>query len=247
MSEAKKINLKRVPTKEQDPKVRAKNFNEVNYGYDIAEASEESQRCLFCKKPQCVIGCPVAINIPGFIAEIAKGDLVAAYRILTESNVLPAVCGRVCPQETQCEELCVLSKKGESVSIGKLERVVGDWAIKQGLSKEAVPTPRIGKKVAIVGSGPSAIACAHDLARAGVDVTIFEVLHTAGGVLKYGIPNFRLPNEVVDIELEKLTRMGVKIELNKVVGRIFTIPDIMGKLRYDAAFIGTGAGTPKFM
>ena len=247
MSEAKKINLKRVPTKEQDPKVRAKNFNEVNYGYDIAEASEESQRCLFCKKPQCVIGCPVAINIPGFIAEIAKGDLVAAYRILTESNVLPAVCGRVCPQETQCEELCVLSKKGESVSIGKLERFVGDWAIKQGLSKEAVPTPRIGKKVAIVGSGPSAIACAHDLARAGVDVTIFEALHTAGGVLKYGIPNFRLPNEVVDIELEKLTRMGVKIELNKVVGRIFTIPDIMGKLRYDAAFIGTGAGTPKFM
>ncbi|MBI2974432.1 MAG: FAD-dependent oxidoreductase, partial [Deltaproteobacteria bacterium] len=247
MSEPKKVNLKRVPTKEQDPHARARNFNEVNYGYDAAEAKDEAGRCLFCKKPQCVIGCPVMINIPGFVNAISKGDYFEAYHILMDSNVMPAVCGRVCPQETQCEERCILGKKGDAVSVGKLERFVGDWAIKQGLVKDVKPVQKGGKKVAIVGSGPSAIACAHDLARAGVDVTVYEALHTAGGVLKYGIPNFRLPNEVVDIELEKLNKLGVKFELNKVIGRIFTIPDLRGKMGFNAVFIGTGAGTPKFM
>ncbi|MBI2092324.1 MAG: NADPH-dependent glutamate synthase [Deltaproteobacteria bacterium] len=247
MSEPKKVNLKRVPTKEQDPHARAGNFNEVNYGYDAAEAKDEAGRCLFCKKPQCVIGCPVMINIPGFVNAISKGDYFEAYHILMDSNVMPAVCGRVCPQETQCEERCILGKKGDAVSVGKLERFVGDWAIKQGLVKDVKPVQKGSKKVAIVGSGPSAIACAHDLARAGVDVTVYEALHTAGGVLKYGIPNFRLPNEVVDIELEKLNKLGVKFELNKVIGRIFTIPDLLGKMGFNAVFIGTGAGTPKFM
>lgn len=247
MTEPKKISFKKIPTREQDAKARAKNFNEVNYGYDEREAKEESLRCLLCKKPQCVLGCPVSINIPGFIAEVKSGNIKQAYQVLTESNVLPSVCGRVCPQETQCEEKCVVGKKGDAVSIGKLERFVGDYAIQHGWNKEVSQSPKVGKKAAIIGSGPSAIACAHDLARAGVEVTIYEALHTAGGVLKYGIPNFRLPNEIVDTELEKLVRMGVKVELNKVIGRIFTIPDLMNKMGYDAAFIGTGAGTPKFM
>ncbi len=247
MTEPKKINLKRVPTREQEAGARVRNFNEVNYGYDMEEAKQEAGRCLLCKKPLCVGGCPVAIDIPGFIAEVAKGDMHKAYEVLTGANVLPAVCGRVCPQETQCEERCVLAKKGEAVNVGKLERFVGDWAIKQGLAGKAVKPEPKGKKSAIIGSGPAAISCAHDLARAGVDVTIYEALHTAGGVLKYGIPNFRLPNEVIDIELEKLNKLGVKIELNKVVGRIFTIPDLLDKMGFDTVFVCTGAGAPKFM
>ncbi len=247
IEQKKKINLKRIPTREQDAKARAQNFNEVNYGYDEKESKEESTRCLMCKKPQCVAGCPVGINIPGFIDGIANGDMKKAYDVLTDSNVLPAVCGRVCPQETQCEARCVLGKKGDAVNIGKLERYVGDYAIKHGWGKNAKPAASKNKKAAIIGSGPSSITCAHDLAKAGVEVTMFEALHTAGGVLKYGIPNFRLPNEVVDIELEKLSRMGVKFELNKVIGRIFTIPELMSKMGFDAVFVGTGAGTPKFM
>ena len=247
IEQKKKINLKRIPTREQDAKARAQNFNEVNYGYDEKESKEESTRCLMCKKPQCVAGCPVGINIPGFIDGIANGDMKKAYDVLTDSNVLPAVCGRVCPQETQCEARCVLGKKGDAVNIGKLERYVGDYAIKHGWGKNAKPAASKNKKAAIIGSGPSSITCAHDLAKAGVEVTMFEALHTAGGVLKYGIPNFRLPNEVVDIELEKLSRMGVKFELNKVIGRIFTIPELMSKMGFDVVFVGTGAGTPKFM
>lgn len=242
-----KFNPNRIPTPEQDPKVRAKNFNEVNYGYSLENGKMEAERCLFCKKPQCILGCPVAIDIPGFIKKIVEGDLKGSYKILTASNALPAVCGRVCPQETQCEEKCVVGNKGDPISVGKLERLVGDTAIKEGWVMDVIPPPRVGKKAAIIGSGPAGIACAQDLALAGLDVVVYEALHTAGGVLKYGIPNFRLPNEVVDTELGKLTKLGVKIELNSVIGRVHTIPQLMKEGGFDAVFVATGAGTPKFM
>ncbi|HSA60492.1 MAG TPA: NADPH-dependent glutamate synthase [bacterium] len=231
---------------ELPPQERRSNFEEVNCGYDPDMAKLEADRCLFCKKPLCVQGCPVAIDIPQFIKKIGEGDMPGAYQVLRASNPLPAVCGRVCPQEIQCEEKCVVGRKGDPVAIGHLERFVGDWAIQNGL-KERETIARIGKKAAIVGSGPAGIACAHDLARAGFEVTIFEALHEAGGVLSYGIPPFRLSRAVIQEEIEALLRMGVHIEFNKVIGKIFSIEQLLAEKGYDAVFIGTGAGLPKFM
>ena len=239
--------LKKVPVREQDPKVRATNFEEVCYGYNEEEAMEEAKRCLKCKKPMCVAGCPVAINIPGFIAEVEKGDFAKAYEILSESTSLPAVCGRVCPQESQCEGKCIRGIKGEPVSIGKLERFVADWARKNGLKPEKSCEPN-GKKVAVIGSGPAGLSCAGDLAKWGYDVTIFEALHEPGGVLTYGIPEFRLPKDgVVQPEIENVKSLGVKIETNVVVGKAATVDELMEEEGFQAVFIGSGAGLPKFM
>lgn len=242
----KKLRLEKTPMRERPPLDRAKNFEEVNCGYDLDMAKLEAERCLFCKKPFCIQGCPVAIDIPGFIKGIVEGDMLSAYQVLRASNPLPAVCGRVCPQETQCEEKCVVGKKGAPVAIGHLERFVGDWAI-ENVAKENEKIVLNGKKAAIIGSGPAGISCANDLARAGLDVTIYEALHEAGGVLSYGIPPFRLSRKVIQEELDGLLRMGVKIEFNRVIGKIFTIKDLMQKKGFDAVFIGTGAGLPKFM
>ncbi|MFA6712715.1 MAG: NAD(P)-binding protein, partial [Bacteroidales bacterium] len=240
-------NIPRVPVREQDPKVRATNFEEVCYGYDAHEAQLEASRCIQCKKPGCVSQCPVNIKIPAFIMEVASGNFENAARIIAEDSSLPAVCGRVCPQESQCEGKCILGVKGEPVAIGKLERFVADWSREHGLkfTEKAVSN---GIKVAIVGSGPSGLACATDLAKLGYEVTIFEVLHCAGGVLQYGIPEFRLPKErVVKAEIENVKALGVKIETNVVVGRTVTINDLMEKENFKAVFIGSGAGLPKFM
>jgi len=241
----KEINLQRINPRERPPEVRNKDFLEVNLGYTEEEALEEAKRCLQCKKPLCVEGCPVAVPIPQFIRKICERDYEGAYRVITSTNPLPAVCGRVCPQETQCESRCVLGKKGAAINIGKLERFVGDSAIKNGVSIGLTDVKKKGKKVAMVGSGPAVISCSLELLSNGFDVTIFEALHTAGGVLKYGIPTFRLPNEVVDVELSKLASLGAEFRLNKVIGRIYTVPELLE--RFDAVFIGTGAGTPKFM
>lgn len=239
--------LKKVPVREQEPQARAKNFDEVCLGYDEAEAAKEAGRCLGCKNAQCVKGCPVAIDIPGFVSKIKEGDLKQAYEILSASSALPAVCGRVCPQESQCEGKCVRGVKGEPVSIGKLERFTADWARKNGI----VPKPdkeKNGRKVAVIGSGPAGLTCAGDLARIGYDVTIFEALHEAGGVLVYGIPEFRLPKqEVVAKEVENVKALGVTIETNVVVGQSVTIDDLMEKEGFEAVFIGSGAGLPRFM
>ena len=242
----KKFRKERVVMRELPPEERRRNFDEVNCGYDLDMARLEAERCLLCKKPLCIQGCPVAIDIPRFIQNLAEGDMTGAYQVLRASNPLPAVCGRVCPQEAQCEEKCVVGKKGEPVAIGHLERFVGDWAIACGL-KERETVVQNGKKAAIIGSGPSGIACAHDLARAGLDVTIFEALHEAGGVLSYGIPPFRLSRKVIQEEIEALLRMGVHIEFNKVIGKIFSIEQLLREKGFDAVFIGTGAGLPKFM
>jgi glutamate synthase (NADPH/NADH) small chain len=231
---------------EQEPAVRARNFLEVNLGYTLDQALGESARCLECKKPRCIPGCPVGIDIPRFIAAVARRDLRAAYRALKDSNALPAVCGRVCPQETQCEAVCVVGRKLEPVAIGRLERFVADFAIARGWD-DVSEVPRSGKRVAIVGSGPAGLACAGDLVKRGVDVTVFEALHVAGGVLKYGIPEFRLPRHVIDMEVENLRRQGVRFELDVVIGKLFTIPDLLGEMGFDAVFVGTGAGSPKFM
>ncbi|MDO8462044.1 MAG: NADPH-dependent glutamate synthase [Deltaproteobacteria bacterium] len=225
---------------------RRNGFQEVSLGYTPELAKVEADRCLLCKKPLCVPGCPVAIDIPGFIRQLSDGNLPAAYEILKRSNPLPAVCGRVCPQETQCEVKCVMGRKGEPVAIGRLERFVGDWGVAHGAAEE-VEARLTGKKVAIVGSGPAGIACAQDLARAGVAVTIYEALHEVGGVLVYGIPPFRLPRKIVNQEIEGLKRLGVRIERNKVIGKIFTIEQLLHTKGFDAVFIGTGAGLPKFM
>ena len=237
----------RVPVREQDPKVRAGNFEEVCYGYDEAEALREASRCLNCRNPRCVQQCPVGIRIPEFIAQVKAGDFAAAARTIARDSSLPAVCGRVCPQETQCEGSCILGVKGEPVAIGKLERFVADWSRANG----GVPVekaPANGVKVAIVGSGPSGLACASDLAKLGYDVTIFEVLHKAGGVLQYGIPEFRLPKErVVEPEIDSVRALGVRIETNVVVGRTVTIDDLFEKEGFKAVFIGSGAGLPRFM
>lgn len=239
--------MKRVPIKEQEPQVRAKNFEEVCLGYNKEEAMEEASRCLNCKNAQCIKGCPVAINIPAFIEQAKAGDIEKAYQVISEASALPAVCGRVCPQESQCEGKCIRGVKGEPVSIGKLERFVADWARENGV-KPAAAAEKNGRKVAVIGSGPAGLTCAGDLAKLGYDVTIFEALHEAGGVLVYGIPEFRLPKDaVVAREVENVKALGVKIETNVVVGKAVTIDDLMDKEGFEAVFIGSGAGLPRFM
>ena len=239
--------LKKVPVREQDPKVRATNFEEVCLGYNEEEAVEESQRCMHCKNPKCVEGCPVNINIPEFIEGVKQKDFKKAYDVISESSSLPAVCGRVCPQETQCEGRCIRGIKGEAVSIGKLERFVADWAKENGIKPQGAEKKN-GHKVAVIGAGPSGLTCAGDLAKLGYDVTIFEALHKAGGVLVYGIPEFRLPKDkVVAKEVENVKSLGVRIETNVIVGRSVTIDDLMKKEGFEAVFIGSGAGLPMFM
>lgn len=239
--------LKKVPVREQEPLVRAKNFEEVCLGYDEKEAVDEAERCLNCKNAQCVKGCPVSIDIPGFVSEVKNKNFEKAYEIISESSALPAVCGRVCPQESQCEGKCIRGFKGEPVSIGKLERFTADWARKNGIVPKA-PEHKNGRKVAVIGSGPAGLTCAGDLARMGYDVTIFEALHEAGGVLIYGIPEFRLPKQdVVAKEVENVKALGVKIETNVVIGKSTTIDELMEEEGFEAVFIGSGAGLPRFM
>lgn len=239
--------LKKVPVREQDAKVRATNFEEVCLGYDKEEAMCEATRCINCKNAQCIKGCPVAINIPGFIEKVKEGDIAAAYQVISEASALPAVCGRVCPQESQCEGKCIRGIKGEPVSIGKLERFVADWARENNIKPEGAKEKK-DKKVAVIGSGPSGLTCAGDLAKMGYDVTIFEALHEPGGVLVYGIPEFRLPKQdVVAKEIENVRALGVKIETNVVVGKSVTIDELLEEEGFEAVFIGSGAGLPKFM
>ncbi|MCQ2536052.1 MAG: NADPH-dependent glutamate synthase [Lachnospiraceae bacterium] len=239
--------LVRVPIKEQDPKVRATNFEEVCLGYDDAEAVEEANRCLGCKNPQCQQGCPVSINIPGFISKVKEGDIQGAYDVISESSALPAVCGRVCPQESQCEGKCIRGIKGDAVAIGKLERYVADTARAKGITPKNTSTPN-GKKVAVIGAGPAGLTAAGDLAKLGYDVTIYEALHQPGGVLIYGIPEFRLPKDKVVVkEVENVKALGVKIETNVIIGRSITIDELIEQEKFDAVFIGSGAGLPRFM
>ncbi|WP_294599435.1 NADPH-dependent glutamate synthase [uncultured Rikenella sp.] len=239
--------IPRVPVREQDPKVRATNFEEVCYGYNLDEATLEASRCLNCKKPRCVEACPVSVGIPDFIRCIVDGDIAAAARVIARDSLLPSVCGRVCPQESQCEGSCILGVKGEPVAIGKLERFVGDWGREHRLTL-AEAAPANGHRVAVVGSGPAGLACAADLAKLGYEVTIFEVLHRPGGVLEYGIPEFRLPKKgVVEPEIENVRRLGVKIETDVVVGRTVTVDQLMDEEGFEAVFIGSGAGLPRFM
>jgi homotetrameric NADPH-dependent glutamate synthase len=239
----------RTPMPHQPPDVRRHNFQEVALGFTLDDALREADRCLQCKKPRCVPGCPVGIDIPGFIAAVARRDIRDAYRILKNSNALPAVCGRVCPQESQCETPCVVGVKHQPVAIGRLERFVADAAAGQGWDEAPPPVPPDAprKKAAIIGSGPAGLACAGDLAKRGVQVTIFEALHVAGGVLKYGIPEFRLPDVIIDREIDNLRRLGVEIRLDTVIGKLFTIPQLLSELGYHTVFIATGAGSPKFM
>ena len=240
-------NIPRVPVREQEPSVRRRNFEEVSYGYNEQEALLEASRCLDCKRPLCVEACPVSVKIPLFIKEIVAGDFRRAAEVIAEDSSLPAVCGRVCPQESQCEGACIRGVKGQPVAIGKLERFVADWSRTNGVEPgERAQSNHI--KVAVIGSGPSGLACAADLAKAGYDITIFEALHKAGGVLQYGIPEFRLPKEsVVAHEIENLKSLGVKIETNVIVGKTVTIDQLMAEEGFKAVFIGQGAGLPKFM
>ena len=239
--------MHKVPVREQDPKVRATNFEEVCYGYNEEEAKIEAARCLDCKKPHCVDGCPVSIDIPGFIREVKNGNYEEAAKIIGLSSALPAICGRVCPQETQCEGRCIRGIKGEPVSIGKLERFTADWSHEHGIKAGKAGVPN-GKKVAVVGAGPAGLTCAGDLAKLGYDVTIFEALHQPGGVLVYGIPEFRLPKEkVVAKEVELVKDLGVKIETNVIIGKSITIDELLNEEGFDAVFVGSGAGLPKFM
>ena len=237
---------KKCPMPSQDPNVRNKNFKEVALGYTADMAVNEAKRCLQCKNHPCRSGCPVDIDIPGFIAKVAEGDFEAAYQIITQQSSLPAVCGRVCPQETQCEQKCVRGIKGEPVGIGRLERFVADWHNKNVCEAPRKPAPN-GHKVAVIGSGPSGLTCAGDLAKKGYAVTVFEALHTAGGVLVYGIPEFRLPKDIVQKEIDGLKAMGVDFECNMVIGKVLTIDELMGQYGYEAVFIGSGAGLPRFM
>ncbi|MBQ6843891.1 MAG: NADPH-dependent glutamate synthase [Agathobacter sp.] len=239
--------LKRVPVREQDAKERAKNFEEVCFGYNEEEAVAEAERCLNCKNALCMQGCPVSINIPAFIQEVKNRNFEAAYQIISESSALPAVCGRVCPQESQCEGKCIRGFKGEPVSIGKLERFVADWARENDIKPRKAEKTN-GHKVAVIGSGPAGLTCAGDLAKLGYEVTIFEALHAAGGVLVYGIPEFRLPKDkVVAAEVENVKALGVKIETNVVIGKSITIDELIEEEGFEAVFIGSGAGLPKFM
>ena len=239
--------LTRVPVREQEADKRAHNFEEVCLGYNEEEAMCEATRCINCKNAQCIKGCPVAINIPAFIEQVKSGDFEKAYEIISESSALPAVCGRVCPQESQCEGKCIRGIKGDPISIGKLERFVADWARNNGIKPKSDAAKK-GKKIAVIGSGPAGLTCAGDLARDGYDVTIFEALHEAGGVLVYGIPEFRLPkDEVVKKEIENVKALGVKIETDVVIGKSVTIDELLNEEGFDAVFVGSGAGLPKFM
>ena len=243
---AANMSPKKNPMPHQDPVVRAGNFSEVALGYTKEQAMDEATRCLHCKNSPCVTGCPVQIHIPEFIAKVAEGDFEAAYQIIAQDSALPAVCGRVCPQETQCESKCVRGLKAESVGIGRLERFVADWHNANVQEKAAKPASN-GHKVAVIGSGPSGLTCAGDLARKGYEVTVFEALHLAGGVLVYGIPEFRLPKSIVQKEVDGLKELGVKIETNVVIGRSITIDELMEEMGFEAVFIGSGAGLPMFM
>ena len=240
------MSLKKHEMPSQAPDVRNKNFEEVALGYSAETAMEEAQRCLNCKNKPCIGGCPVKIHIPDFIAKVAAGEFEQAYQIIQQTSSLPAVCGRVCPQETQCESKCVRGIKGEPVAIGRLERFVADWhnANSCDLPVKAAPN---GHKVAVVGSGPAGLTCAGDLAKRGYDVTVFEALHLAGGVVVYGIPEFRLPKKIVRKEIENLSALGVKVETNMVIGRVLSIDELMGEYGFEAVFIGSGAGLPRFM
>jgi len=245
MPAKRNMDLKKTPMPEQDPKIRATNFSEVALGYTEEMALNEASRCLQCKNQPCVSGCPVNVQIPSFIKLIAEGQYIDAYSKIRETNGLPAICGRVCPQETQCEERCVRGIKGEPVGIGRLERFAADYAIGKGVEPPVCGYPN-GKKAAVIGSGPAGLTCAADLAKMGVDVTVFEAFHTSGGVLVYGIPEFRLPKALVKKEIDALVCMGVKIETNMVMGRVLTVEDLK-EMGYDTIFIGTGAGLPSFM
>ena len=239
--------IPRVPVREQDPKVRATNFEEVCYGYDLEEATLEASRCLQCKNPRCVAACPVNIRIPDFIGALHRGELQQAADIIAEDSSLPSICGRVCPQESQCEGSCILGIKSEPVAIGKLERFVGDWKLEHGAAAHRT-APRNGRRVAVIGSGPAGLACASDLAKMGYGVKIFEALHKVGGVLVYGIPEFRLPKQrIVAREIAEVERLGVEIETDVIVGRTVTVDSLLGEEGYDAVFIGSGAGLPRFM
>ncbi len=239
--------LKKVPVREQEPQVRAANFAEVCLGYNKEEAMAEAVRCINCKNAQCIKGCPVAIDIPGFITQVKEGNIEQAYQVISESSALPAVCGRVCPQESQCEGKCIRGIKGEPVSIGKLERFVADWAMENDIKPEGAKE-KLGKKVAVIGSGPAGLTCAGDLAKLGYDVTIFEALHQPGGVLVYGIPEFRLPKpDVVAKEIENVKSLGVSIETDVVIGKSVTVDELLNEEGFAAVFIGSGAGLPKFM
>ena len=239
--------MKKVPVREQDPKVRATNFEEVCLGYNKEEAMEEATRCLNCKNAKCIQGCPVSINIPAFVQQVKEGNIEEAYKIIGKSSALPAICGRVCPQESQCEGKCIRGIKGEPVSIGKLERFVADYALENDIKPEGAETMN-GHKVAVIGSGPSGLTCAGDLAKLGYDVTVFEALHELGGVLVYGIPEFRLPKQkVVAKEIAKVKELGVHFETNVVIGKSTTIDMLIEDEGFEAVFIGSGAGLPKFM
>jgi len=242
-----RMQIPRHPMLEQDPQTRNKNFTEVNQGYTAQMAQEEAMRCLACPKPTCVEGCPVNIQIKDFVVKIAEGDFIGAVRKIKEDNALPAICGRVCPQEEQCEQVCVVAKRGESVAIGNLERFVADFERENNLIEIPQVAPPTGKKVAIVGSGPAGLSCANDLAQLGHDVTVFEALHELGGVLVYGIPEFRLPKSIVAKEIDGLRQMGVKFETDAIIGRIVSIDELMEEEGFDSVFLGVGAGLPWFL
>ena len=246
MAEIKKgVKIPRTKMREQDAIERGGNWSEVNLGYTEEMALAEASRCLLCKKPRCVSGCPVAVDIPAFIEKILEKDYLAASDIIKRTNLLGAVCGRVCPQEDQCEGQCVLGIKGEPVAIGHLERFVSDWAREHGPEQEAAEIKQTGKRAAIIGSGPAGLTCAVELARMGHDVTVFEALHVPGGVMVYGIPEFRLPKAILEYEVNNIKKAGVKIATNNIIGKLYTIDELMEKEGFDTVFVGTGAGTPK--